>query len=201
VRLGKSVKPPVLMTIGALWLAGVAAGLTMMADFANRPGPAAVAPSEWPVESRLERDPSGPTLVMFAHPRCDCTRASLTELAELLARSPSRPATIVALMEPHDAGPDWRNTSIWRSAEAIPGVVVVRDVDGLEARRFGAKTSGQALLYDRNARLVFAGGTTGARGHVGPNAAFDSLLTMLSNESSSHRTASVFGCSLAAAEE
>ena len=36
---------------------------------------------------------------------------------------------------------------------------------GIESRRFGAATSGQALLYAADGRLLFAGGITESRGH------------------------------------
>ena len=52
---------------------------------------------------------------------------------------------------------------------------MLRDDDGAEARRFGAETSGQTLLYDARGALAFSGGITGARGHAGDNAGRASL--------------------------
>ena len=89
---------------------------------------------------------------------------------------------------------------IWHSAAAIPNVTVVRDDDGLEARRFGAATSGQSLLYDVNGRLLFSGGITGSRGHSGDNAGRTAMLALLQHAPPGRDSAFVFGCSLFASD-
>src|SRR4051812_39527867 len=40
----------------------------------------------WPPESKLGSTPSHPTLVLFLHPRCPCSRASLAELERLIGK-------------------------------------------------------------------------------------------------------------------
>ncbi len=101
----------------------------------------------------------------------------------------------------------WEQTDSWRQAATIPDVTVVRDDSGLEARRFGAATSGQTLLYDAGGALLFSGGITGARGHAGDNAGQSELVSLLNrgpsspavtlNRGQSARDAtSVFGCPL-----
>src|SRR5262249_13703592 len=78
--------------LGVLWLGGVAAGLAWLAGYANRPGASGRAPETWPAESRVERAADRPTLLLFLHPRCSCSQATLAEFAELLARA-SAPLT------------------------------------------------------------------------------------------------------------
>ncbi len=56
---------------------------------------------------------------------------------------------------------------------------MLRDDDGAEAKRFGAETSGQTLLYDERGTLAFSGGITGSRGHAGDNAGRASLLALI----------------------
>jgi len=180
---------------GLIWLGAAAAGLAWMANYANRPGVAAAAPQHWPLDSRIARDASRPTLIMFAHPQCDCTRASIAELAELMARAARRPKAFVVFIHPSGIE-DWEHTALWRSAQQIPEVSVVRDDDGAEARRFGCETSGQTLLFDGAGRLVFSGGTTIARGHLGDSPGVDSILTLLGGHPSNQTTTPVFGCSL-----
>ena len=74
-----------LWAVLVVWLASVGTGLAWLMAYDNTPGTAANAPGGWPAGTTLARDAAGPTLVMLAHPRCDCTRASIGELAELLA--------------------------------------------------------------------------------------------------------------------
>ena len=180
----------------ALWLVVVAAGLAMVAAYDNRPGVSAKASASWPEASRLGRPTDRPTLVMVVHPRCDCSRASIAELAELMARAPVRPRAYVAILKPNGLSDDWDVTGIRQAAMRIPGVKVIRDEGGREARSFGAQTSGQTYLYDASGRLLFSGGITAARGHTGESVGRTAILSLLNHEPASVRTSSVFGCSL-----
>jgi hypothetical protein len=190
------VRRTVWMVCGLLWLGTALAGLAWMANYANRPGAAAAAPSNWPADSKIPRDSQRPTLIMLAHPQCDCTRASLAELAELVARAPRRPRTFVVFIRPPDVGPDWEQTALWRAAGNIPDATVVRDDNGDEARRFRSETSGQTLLYGTDGRLLFSGGTTIARGHLGDNPGLAAILAILGGKDPGRTTTPVFGCSL-----
>jgi hypothetical protein len=179
-----------------VWLCSAGAGLVWLMAYDNTPGMAADAPARWPAESALARNPDGPTLLMLAHPRCDCTRASIGELAELLARAPRRPRTFVVFIRPGGVEGAWEHTDIWRQASRIPGVTVIRDDDGAEARRFRVYTSGQTLLYDRDGALAYSGGTTGARGKAGDNAGRSTLLELIDGSQPRRAMLPVFGCSL-----
>jgi hypothetical protein len=179
-----------------VWFVSVGTGLAWLMAYDNTPGAPADAPSRWPAASALARDAGGPTLVMLAHPRCDCTRASLGELAELLARAPQRPRTFVVFIRPGGVAAAWEQTSTFDQATRIPGVTVVRDDHGDEADRFGSWTSGQTLLYDRDGQLVYSGGITGARGKSGENTGRSTVLDLLAGAHSTRATNQVFGCSL-----
>jgi hypothetical protein len=188
------------MVFGLVWLAGVSGGLAWLAAYDNAPGVAAHAPLTWPADSRLTRDTTRPTLVMLAHPRCVCTRASVGELAELMARAHQPPKAYVVFIKPAGTDGNWDDTDLWHSASSIPGVTVLRDDDGLEVRRFGAETSGSTMLYDQNGHLIFSGGTTGSRGHPGDNAGRASIVALLNREGARQATSAVFGCSLFASK-
>ena len=114
------------------------------------------SPARWPVETRLVRAADRPTLVLLAHPQCSCTRASLGELAEVLARTSRRPKTYVVFLKPSGFPRDWEKTDLWRTAASLPDVTVVRDDEGMEAARFGASTSGQTVVYDSEGELLFS---------------------------------------------
>lgn len=162
-------KPPrAPRKVGAAWIVGIGAWLALsavafgaIAERSSRPGIAGRAPASWPAASHLERTPGRATLVMVAHTKCSCTRASLSELERVMARAGARAEAFVVFVGPREAGVlDPRAT-----ARAIPGVRVVED-DG-EARAFAAATSGQVMLYDSAGALVFRGGLTASRGHEG----------------------------------
>jgi len=193
-------RPALWTAAGVVWLGAVVAGLAALMEYDNRPGPAADAPVTWPVATGIAADPAGPTLVMFAHPRCDCTRASVDELAELMARAEGRPRAYVVFIKPGRVPGGWEQSALWRRAASIPGVAVVRDDHGHEARRFGVQTSGQVVLYDRRGQLIYSGGATGARGKTGNNAGRAAILAAVAAEQA-HGSLPVFGCSMFAAAD
>jgi len=133
--------------------------------------------------------------VMLAHPRCDCTRASLSELEELLARAERRPRTYVVFIRPGAVAADWERTGLWQTATGIAGVTVFADERGHESRRFGVQTSGQVLVYGSEGQLLYSGGTTGSRGKTGDNAGRTAILAALAGRDR-QSTEPVFGCSL-----
>ena len=182
--------------VGGLWLTVVVAGLLWLASYENRPGPGAAAPPRWPVQSRIDRDPAGPTLLLFAHPLCDCTRASLAELAEIMARASPVPRAYVVFVDPGGLPGGWETSENLRAASLIHGALTSIDRNGLEARRFGAHTSGQVLLYAVDGRLAFSGGITRARGHEGDSVGRASVLALLSRAHADAAQSPVFGCSL-----
>lgn len=197
MTMGRATLRGIWTVAAVLWLASVVAGFTLLGKFDNGAGAPAAAPGQWPTQSRLARAAGRPTLVMLAHPRCTCTRASLAELAELLARAGDRrPDAYVLFIKPSGVGGAWEHTDLWRTAARIPGVTVVRDDDARESDRFGAQTSGQVLLYSADGRLLFSGGTTGARGHAGENAGRTAILALLNDDASREHTSPVFGCPL-----
>jgi hypothetical protein len=185
-----------LLASGLLWLGLVGVGLGIAANYENTPGHAAQASQRWPAESRIQLAPDRPTLVLLAHPRCPCTRASLGELAELMAQCQGLVTASVLFYKPAGASDDWVKTELWQSAAAIPGVTVGFDEAGREALRFNSATSGQVVLYDTAGQLLFSGGITGARGHAGANAGRSAIVELLRAGAAERDRTAVFGCAL-----
>jgi hypothetical protein len=133
---------------------------------------------------------------MFSHPHCPCTRASLGELERLLAQVSNPPNVFVVFVKPSGTADDWAATDLWRAASSIRGVRVFLDDNGVEAERFHARTSGETLFYDRDAKLRFQGGITLARGHAGDNPGRTSLRELLEQGFSNQPQTPVYGCGL-----
>ncbi len=191
-----SMRQVILCSIGVLWLAAVVFGMRKLSDYDNTAGAAASALAAWPANAAVRRSADKPTLILFAHPRCPCTRATLSELDQLMARVHNRLNVTVLFYRPADSRPGWEKTDLWDHAVAIPEVTVLSDPDGVVARTFGATTSGQALLYDGMGRIRFRGGITGARGKSGDNAGSRTVLALVNGQRADAITTPVFGCSL-----
>ena len=172
------IKPWLFVGV-ALWSVAVGFGIRTLASYETTPGVQASTPAMWP-ESRLPRG-AGFTVVMFLHPECRCSRASLGELAKLDTHG----ATIDIVVE-GARGPLWE-----RAAELGTRIAD----DGTEAARFGAQTSGFVVVFDRDGKRRFAGGITGSRGHAGDNVGRVAVQRVLDDVEGPAQHA-VFGCAL-----
>jgi hypothetical protein len=178
------------------WMALASGGMVAFAWYGGRAGDAASAPAQWPAASHLRLDAQRPTLLMLAHPKCPCTRASLAELARLARRLDGRAALHVLFIHPDGTPTQWERSDLWSQAQAIPGVQVEADPNAEEASRFGGETSGQVLLYAPDGRLAFAGGITSSRGHEGDSPGADRIFEWVTRGATALATAPVFGCPL-----
>jgi hypothetical protein len=179
-----------------LWLVGVVLGMERLWAYKSTPGTNAVAPAKWPGSKLIAPEKGRSTLVMFVHPLCSCTRASLAELGDVLSHSEGRVSTWVIVLHPEGASGDWEKSGTLNAARHLRDVRIVTDTDGVEADRFGAATSGQVVLYDAQGRLQFSGGITGARGHVGENTGEARVISIVNTGTADKHEHEVFGCGL-----
>ena len=190
------MKKGVLLLLTSVWLGVISYGIGILTIYQDTPGRESQIPSEWPSQSSIPLAQDRPTLVMFAHPECPCTRASIGELAELMTHCQNRVRAHVVFLYPKGTSEDWLHTDLWRSAAAIPGVVVRVDENGIESKRFEAKTSGQVVLYDPSGKLLFGGGITSSRGHFGDNTGRSAITALINHETPIVSQTPVFGCPL-----
>jgi hypothetical protein len=182
--------------LSVLWLVAAGTGFAWILNYQNSSGVAGPAPEHWPSGTQLVLDSKYDTLVMFAHPQCPCTEATMEELNRLLARSEGSVAAQVWFFKPDSFSQQWAHSDLWKSAAAIPGVTVREDVNGAQARLFGAETSGYVLLFDTHGRLLFKGGITGSRGHAGDNAGENAIIAWSNGQAAGLDKTPVYGCSL-----
>lgn len=185
-----------ITAMAALWLVAVLGLVSALIFYSASPGTTGTVPSRWPAGSALPFDASRLNLVLFAHPRCPCTQATFGELEILMAGSEGKFSAQVWFIRPPGTSGNWMDTALWRRASSIPGVKVRCDEDLVEARRFGAQTSGLTLLYDHDGKLLFQGGITGARGHSGDNAGRSALAALSERSFATEVQTPVFGCPL-----
>jgi len=113
-----------------------------------------------------------------------------------MTQARGRVTAYVLFVKPANFSEGWEKTDLWTSAAAIPGVRVIEDDQGIEAGRFHAATSGQTMLYDKEGKLIFSGGITGARGHEGDNAGRTAIVSLLNLDEANRDETPVFGCPL-----
>jgi hypothetical protein len=178
------------------WIASALIGIWAMLDYAMTPAATQTAQCVWPAPSRLPLDPLRPTLLMFIHPRCPCSRASLAELEIVAAKCKGRVAARIVFVRPEGGGDDWQKTGLLRAARRVSGAVVAWDANGVEASRFRATTSGEAFLYSPGGELLFQGGLTASRGHQGDNTGRSAVIALVDGKNTDCRRGPTYGCPL-----
>jgi len=179
------------------WLIAVVAGMTCFLSYKNAPGEVTRGLHFWPESSSIVRATGRPQLLLFAHPRCPCTRASLRELVQVMSDCRGLVSATIVVFQPHEGdGEHWNPLDLVDLAQDNPGVELVRDVGGVEQQRFGIKTSGHVLLFDERGTLQFSGGITASRGHSGDNLGRSTLTALLRGRPAAATETFVFGCPL-----
>ncbi len=192
----KAFRRFLLAACGFIWVAGVVLGARILFNYETTAGEAGSPAVSWPEASKIARHAGRFTVVLFAHPDCPCTRASLAELDRALVEIRARADVHVLFSKPGSVLGDVQSSELWSKASAMQGVSVAYDSRAAEAERFGARVSGQTVVYDPDGRLLFSGGITESRGHEGENRGIDSVVSLVEGKSKNFAQAPVFGCSL-----
>jgi hypothetical protein len=188
-----------LLGVSAAWLMVATAGFLWLADYDSQPGAPANPPQRWPDSVSLARNFSKPTLLMFLHPRCPCSRASLYELARLAHDERDQFDLYVLFVQPSEVAANWSTSALWETATSCRDLQVVIDQGGRFAQQFGAKASGQVLIYDRAGVLQFDGGITPGRGHAGDSIGRSNVRAIAAGQTLKNpANCATFGCSLSA---
>ena len=196
--------------------------------FAATPGEQSAAPARLP--QNWAQSPSGaaensllhpvarsnsPLLLVFIHPQCSCTHATLDELDQILhdpiPHDPIRDAAGNTRLASTQLASTQIVLAVYHSPtlDRSPGLAaftpatwlhapfrLLTDTGGRLARRFGAATSGEIVLYAADGHLLFQGGITPERAHVGASPASAALRAALLHGTPQTRGFSVFGCSI-----
>jgi hypothetical protein len=191
------IRRTIIAAVVAAWLLAAGLGFSGLWAYGSAAGTPAQPPLKFPGDSGLQKASDRPTLILFIHPHCPCSRATLGELARLATICRGRLSIFVLMLHPANTSTNWEHTDLWESASAIPQVTVLSDEGGVESRRFGVATSGQALLYSAKGELLFTGGITESRGHSGDNAGRDAIVSfVLGTSATQPGKTSVYGCPL-----
>ena len=182
--------------IVCLWLGLIAVGNSILLNYNNQADQTNNHPTTWPANSKITPSSKQPTLLMFIHPKCPCTRASLEELNRLLTNFPDSLNCHVVFFKADATEADWHRTDLWQKANKMKNLQVDLDEKGEEAKLFSVKSSGRVLLYDTNAHLLFSGGLTASRGHEGDNIGRTSIEYYLRTGQMKEDSAPSFGCAL-----
>jgi hypothetical protein len=193
-----------------LWLVALVPAAAKLLHFEWTTGATGLAPSRLtPSLSKgvSQSDGREALLVVAIHPLCSCTRATLKELEDSAPtwKRPYRTTFLIYKAKPAIASDfDWHRAAYIREAQQALHAEVVEDINGEQAAKLGALTSGEVLLYSSadqqgSRRLLFSGGVTAGRGMEGENGGIASLEHSINAPNTpTEAHAPVYGCGLAA---
>lgn len=178
-----------------VWLLVISVSIVWFSNYQKTPGATGSMPARWPNGTTLPRNQLGPTIVIFLHPKCPCSKASLRQLFDFTSHIESL-EIVTVLVLPDGTDKAFAQGPVMAVLEQEHHYRPILDAAGKEAAIFGAQTSGQALAYNHDGRLLFSGGLTSTRGHVGYSASILALLKALQDSRPAPGSYPVFGCQL-----
>src|SRR5947207_2532537 len=88
------------VTFSVAWVIALVLSGRALLSYESTPGGVGAVPVAWPKTSRIPPPTDQPVLVMLAHPRCPCTRASVAELQKIMARLQGKLTAYVLFLKP-----------------------------------------------------------------------------------------------------
>jgi hypothetical protein len=167
------------------WICVVVAGFLIWDGVEARPGAVGSVPPT--------RGPGKPSVVVFVHPHCPCSREGLPELIKELRPASAGAEIRIVFVRPPGVPVGWELGRSWEIA-AASGLGVNADPDGAEAAAEGAETSGYAVARDANGRVAFRGGI--GRGRTGSNPGLQAVADVLAGRVPVVSEVAVYGCPL-----
>ncbi len=187
------------LTIGVLiWIFITFMGFAQLLIYSNTPAKkdTDIVISPWPATSKIKRIEHTPTLLLFLHPECPCSQATVEELQRIMLRLEGIQASVITIFyKPKSKPTSWVQNSLWKKVEANSRIRTFIDEDAEETTIFDAEVSGETLLFNESGNLVFRGGITPSRGHQGDNPGEDFIIRWFRGARDLAFTqTSIFGC-------
>jgi len=182
-----------------VWGIGVICTFAVLFAYHKSDGISQQVLESWPHASKLSSPGEVGRLLVFIHPECPCSRATLRNL-DALEYVDGLQTTLVCLTPDSDKTISKGALTGCRSEieqlARLPNVEVFQDIAGVETERFGVASSGECLYFDQNGNQLCHGGITISRGHEGKNLGLEMLLAAIGNQTEADNPYPVYGCSL-----
>jgi len=187
----------------SVWVVMVVFGFSVLTIYSLSAGPTAVGglvslPTAQPLEPITIDRPWH--LLIGIHPKCPCSVSSIAELRKLMETNSDKMRCRALVFVPTSVPRDWADSASVAELRSIPGVMTEFDYGGNEMRSAGILTSGGTILYDRTDQILFHGGITPSRGHVGPNAGSDAITAIVEGRETLAMDTPIFGCRVHASQ-
>lgn len=184
-----------LGTVIVLWALSAVSGFTYLGLYQYRAGDEGMPKENVAASSTVK-------VLIFLHPRCSCSHASVHELQRILLSTETNGSSLrvqaqVFLFQPDETDfEDWDGSAMISELKRFRSVEICNDPYGRIAASHGVVTSGHVLIYDADGYLKFSGGITQSRAHEGENTNGILAARSIHNVSTETVRRPVFGCSI-----
>ncbi|WP_286766000.1 MULTISPECIES: RedB [Rhodopirellula] len=179
-------------------------GMTQLVSYSSQPGKVGQSVPELLPCSLSGEEPfrgaDQTTVLIFYHPHCPCTRATIRCMERMIASFASQPNIVAYAFIPSGEVDSWIESETTDKLRSFGNVSIVADHDAKASRQFDVATSGHVLVYN-DARLSFSGGITPSRGHEGSCDSGAAFLNSINGESNQRVKWPVFGCAIVSPSE
>jgi len=179
-----------------VWFAAAVFGISSLHKYSSTPAPSDPPRGNWPLASAIVPCSTKSTFVIFLHPHCPCSRASVAAMNEIMNTFPNSAEFHAVFVRPAGVNADWLQSDLYQACKGNDRLVTSIDDNGVEAVKFGAKASGQTYIYDANHQLAFSGGLTSGRGMEEKGEERKMVASALIKRQNSPLHSPTFGCAL-----
>src|SRR6186997_577410 len=95
-----------------VWGVVLTMGFRSLIEFETTAGAPGVVRAAWPADAPVAFEAGKSNLVMFAHPKCPCSRASLAELVKVLTRTKGALQASILFYTPTDGTREWKGAEL-----------------------------------------------------------------------------------------
>lgn len=149
------------------------------------------------LSERIGAETGKPIAVVFLHPHCPCSQATVAMIERSLSTLPNEQYEIMFIhYVSMDHDQQWNNSALIRKVHSIPRVTVIPDPHSHIAAAFGARISGEVLAFDSSGTRAYHGGVTNSRGHEGANPGIEAMEAVLRGETPELAELPTYGCVL-----
>lgn len=189
------------LKVGALfliaWVVGV--GFTFWSNykFETTPGKASGFVETAPTGSDLHFAADQFNWITFIHPQCACSKATLENLRQMNNDFKNKNVKFhVVFFAPDQKNENLEKSEYVQAAEQLSHTEIYFDPKLKEFNFYDAETSGQSFLFNAERKLVFKGGITEARGHLGESLSMRRIASLVTGSSSNEKLieSPTFGC-------
>jgi hypothetical protein len=193
----------IIIKLATAWLFILGLLVWKQYDYKSTPGKASLFVGRAPDSSSIKFDSKHYNFITFIHPKCSCSEATIENLTTMTRDFANKNISFhVVFYSSSELGSDLENSKYVKEVKELQNTRIYFDKKLTDFSLYDVETSGQSFLFDTEKNLIFKGGITESRGHLGETLSMRKIAGYLEGEKPNSITlAPTFGCGTEAQSE